>query len=63
MNEIRRFSISEASEQLGFDRRTLHRWIAQGSITVRETPGGQPYFLQSDLDELKAKLVSKGEEQ
>lgn len=48
-----RISIARAADYLGYNRRTVHRYIKQGIIKVRRTPGGLPFFTMEDLEALR----------
>jgi excisionase family DNA binding protein len=47
-----RLYIDETADYLGVDRTTLYRWIRDGRIHPHRQPGGRPYFLRSELDDL-----------
>lgn len=54
---VNKISITDCAKQLELSRPTIYAYIEKGLIKPRKTPGGKPFFLQEDVDELKNKLM------
>lgn len=54
---VNKISITDCAKQLELSRVTIYAYIKKGLINLRKTPGGKPFFLQEDIDELKNKLM------
>lgn len=54
---VNKISITDCAKQLELSRVTIYSYIEKGLIKPRKTPGGKPFFLQEDIDELKKKLM------
>ena len=49
---VNKISITDCAKQLELSRVTIYAYIKKGLINLRKTPGGKPFFLQEDIDEL-----------
>jgi excisionase family DNA binding protein len=53
------YRLTEAAEALDVHVNTIKRWLRDGKITVRRTPGGSPVMTRQDIDDLVAKMRAK----
>jgi len=45
-------TIAEAAKVLRVSQRTLQRYVADGKVNTRRTPGGHPRFRREDIEKL-----------
>lgn len=51
-------SLKEAAAFFNVHPATLRRWTQRGILPDRRTPGGHRIFLESDLQELRDKMLT-----
>jgi len=58
----RRYSLSEAAQELGLTRQGLYYWIEKGWVNPKRDYKGHPVFTEDDMEKIKNwrnKLVGK----
>ncbi len=53
------YTVSAAARKLGISRRSLHRYMSTGLLSVDRKPNGQPMLHQSHLQALRIQLQDR----
>lgn len=53
MEEMKRYTISQAAAQLGVSISSLRRWETEGRITPERTPGNDRRYTQEQIEQLR----------
>lgn len=53
MEEMKRYTISQAAAQLGVSISSLRRWEAEGKVAPERTPGNDRRYTQEQIDQLR----------
>lgn len=53
MEEMKRYTISQAAAQLGVSTSSLRRWEAEGKVTPERTPGNDRRYTQEQINQLR----------
>lgn len=54
-NKNKFYTVPEAAQKFGVDRKTMYRWVTEGKINAIVTPGGHHRILCSEIDMLLEK--------
>lgn len=49
------YTVKDAANAIGVTRRTIYRWIAEGTIRPRRTPKGNCRFTKTEIENLAKK--------
>lgn len=52
---VKKYNLSKVCEEVGISRSQLYKYIEKGIITPHKTPGGAPFFLEEEVQDLKKK--------
>ena len=58
-----KYTVSAAARRLGISRRSLHRYISAGFLSVDRKPNGQPILRQSHFRALRTHLAGRNRRQ